>query len=237
MSTIKDIKFFIARNFLTSLGYYGCTLHAKTLTVILEGAERLQDHVAKGGTVVFACWHQRFFSGFFAPRIFGMNPCIIISKSRDGDIVSDVVSRIGWVPVRGSSSRGGKKALQEMIAGVEKHRMSGHIVDGPQGPPRIVKPGLVALASQTGAAICPAYISYENPWVFNSWDRFMVPKPFSRVLLKAGNFIFVPKGLDERSFEETRLAIERTMIEGYAEADASWKRGRQDVVSSGKVAE
>jgi lysophospholipid acyltransferase (LPLAT)-like uncharacterized protein len=113
-----------------------------------------------------------------------------------------------------------------MIAGVEKHRLGAHIVDGPQGPPRIVKPGLVALASQTGAVVCPGYISYENPRVFNSWDRFMVPKPFSRVLLRAGDFIHVPKNLDEKSFEETRLAIERTMIEGYAEADASWKRGR-----------
>ncbi len=159
----------------------------------------MQDHIAKGGTVVFACWHQRFFSGFFVPRIFGMNPCIMISQSRDGDVVSDVVARIGWVPVRGSTSRGGKKALQEMIAGVEKYRMSGHIVDGPQGPPHIVKPGLIALASQTGAAICPGYISYDNPWVFNSWDRFMIPKPFSRVLLRAGDFIFVPKELDEKS--------------------------------------
>ena len=226
MSTIKDIKFFLARNFFTTLGYHACSLHAKTVRVIPEGIERVREHIAGGGTVVFACWHQRFFSGFFVPRIFGMNPCIMISQSRDGDVVSDVVSRIGWVPVRGSSSRGGKKALQEMIAGVEKHRMGAHIVDGPQGPPRIIKPGLVALASQTGAAICPGYISYENPWVFNSWDRFMVPKPFSRVLLKAGDFITVPKDLDEKNFEETRLDIEHRMIEGYAEADASWTRGR-----------
>ena len=226
MSTIKDIKFFLARNFLTTLGYHACSLHAKTVRVIPEGIERVREHIAGGGTVVFACWHQRFFSGFFVPRIFGMNPCIMISQSRDGDVVSDVVARIGWVPVRGSSSRGGKKALQEMIAGVEKYRMSGHIVDGPQGPPRVVKPGLVALASQTGAAVCPGYISYEDPWVFDSWDRFMVPKPFSRVLLRAGDFIFVPKDLDEKSFEETRLAIERTMIEGYAEADQSWGEKR-----------
>jgi len=226
MSTIKDIKFFVAKNFLITFGYWACRLHAGTIHVIPDGVERVRDHIARGGTLIFACWHQRFFSGFWVPRIFGMNPCIMISQSRDGDVVSDVVARIGWVPVRGSSSRGGKKALQEMIAGVEKHRMGAHVVDGPQGPPHIIKPGLVALASQTGAAICPGYISYENPWAFNSWDRFMVPKPFSRVLLKAGDFIFVPKDLDEKSFEETRLAIERTMIEGYAEADASWKRGR-----------
>ena len=226
MSTLKDIKFFIAKNFFISFGYHLCNLHAKTLTIVPDGIERIQNHIAGGGTIVFACWHQRFFSGFFVPRIFGMNPCIMISQSRDGDVVSDVVARIGWVPVRGSTSRGGKKALQEMIAGVEKYRMSGHIVDGPQGPPHIVKPGLVALASQTGAAICPGYISYENPFVFNSWDRFMIPKPFSRVLLKAGDFIFVPKDLDEQRFEETRLGIERTMIEGYVEADRSWEGKR-----------
>ena len=75
-----------------------------------------------------------------------MNPCIMISQSRDGDVVSDVVARIGWVPVRGSTSRGGQKALQEMIEGVEKYRIGGHIVDGPQGPPKIIKSGLIALA-------------------------------------------------------------------------------------------
>ena len=224
MGAAKEIKFFIIKNFLTSLAYHVCSLHAKTIRVIPEGIEMVQGHIAKGGTVVFACWHQRFFSGFFAPRIFGMNPCIMISQSRDGDIVSDVVARIGWVPVRGSTSRGGKKALQVMIAGVEKYRMAGHIVDGPQGPPHIVKPGLIALASQTGAAICPGYVSYENPWVSNSWDRFMIPKPFSRVLLRAGDFIFIPKDLDEKTFEAIRLDVERKMIEGYAKADASWKQ-------------
>jgi len=224
MGIVKDIKFIIAKNFLISLGYHICSLHAKTISVIPDGIERVQGHIAKGGTIIFACWHQRFFSGFFVPRIFGMNPCIMISQSRDGDYVSDVVARIGWVPVRGSTSRGGKKALQEMIAGVEKYRMSGHIVDGPQGPPHIIKPGLIALASQTGAAICPGYISYENPIIFNSWDRFMIPKPFSRVLLRAGDFIFIQKELDEKAFEEARHDVERRMIEGYAEADASWKR-------------
>jgi lysophospholipid acyltransferase (LPLAT)-like uncharacterized protein len=224
MGAVKEIKFFIIKNFLTSLAYHVCSLHVKSLRIVTDGVERIQEHIGNGGTVVFSCWHQRFFSGFFAPRIFGMTPCIMISQSRDGDIVSDVVARIGWVPVRGSSSRGGKKALQVMIAGVEKYRMGGHIVDGPQGPPQIVKPGLIALASQTGAAICPGYISYENPWVFNSWDRFMIPKPFSRVLLRAGDFIFVPKDLDEKAFEEIRLDVERRMIEGYAEADASWRR-------------
>lgn len=226
MGIVKDIKFFIAKNFLISLGYHICSLHAKTITIIPEGIEKVQDHIAKGGTVIFACWHQRFFTGFWVPRIFGMSPCIMISQSRDGDFVSDVVARIGWVPVRGSTSRGGKKALQEMITGVEKYRMGAHIVDGPQGPERIIKPGLVALASQTGAAISPGYISYENPFIFNSWDRFMIPKPFSRVLIRAGDFIFVPKELDEKSFEEVRLDIESRMIEGYAEADASWKHGR-----------
>ncbi len=205
MGVVKDIKFFIAKHFFPSLGYHACSLHAKTIRVIPEGIERVQDHIAKGGTVVFACWHQRFFSGFFVPRIFGMNPCIMISQSRDGDVVSDVVARIGWVPVRGSTSRGGKKALQEMITGVEKYRMGAHIVDGPQGPPHIIKPGLIALASQTGAAISPGYISYDNPWIFNSWDRFMIPKPFSRVLIRAGDFIFRP----ETSYSFQRISTRR----------------------------
>jgi lysophospholipid acyltransferase (LPLAT)-like uncharacterized protein len=224
MSTVKEIKYFFIEHLLTRLAYWVVKLHASTIRVIPEGIEQVLDHIAKGETVIFACWHQRFFTGFWVPKIFGMHPCIMISQSRDGDFVSDVVARIGWVPVRGSTSRGGKKALRQMITGVEKYRLGAHIVDGPQGPPHIIKPGLVALASLTGAAISPGYISYEKPWIFNSWDRFMIPKPFSRVLLWAGNFIFVPRELDEKAFEEVRIDIERRMIEGYAEADAYWRR-------------
>ncbi len=225
MNLRKEIKYYLLNNYLTSLAYHVCNLYVRTNRVTIEGEEVIREHFEKGGSAIFASWHQRFFGGFYAPWILKMTPCIMISASRDGDFVSTVASRIGWIPVRGSSSRRGKEALKEMIEGVKTHRLGGHIVDGPQGPPRVVKAGLITLAQRTGAAIFPIYITYENPHVFGSWDRFMVPKPFSRTLVRVGSPLYVPREtLSNEQFEKIRLDIEQRMIQGYAEADSYWKQ-------------
>jgi len=224
MSIKKEIKYFIIRNFLTFFAYYALSLYTKTIRVKLENEEMLREHLKNNGRVLACSWHQRFFGGFYLPRRFDQSPCIMISQSRDGDFVADVARRMGFIPVRGSSSRGGKKALQQMIAGMAENRLGGHIVDGPTGPPRIVKPGLVTLAQKSGAAICPVYVSYEKPFIFNSWDSFIVPKPFSRVLIRFGSLEFVSEEMDTDRFEDIRLSIEGKLIKGYEEADSYWKK-------------
>jgi lysophospholipid acyltransferase (LPLAT)-like uncharacterized protein len=199
-------------------------LYAKTIRLMVENDEVFAAHLEQGGSVVFASWHQRFFGGFYIPRIYGSPHCIMISRSRDGDFVAGVVAHIGWRAIRGSSSLGGKEALLQMADALMQDRVGGHIVDGPLGPPRVVKPGLISLAQRTGAAICPAYVSYENPWTFNSWDRFMVPKPFSRALLRFDKtLISVPPDLDESRFEQIRRQVETQMIKGYESADHYFK--------------
>lgn len=224
MNLRKEIKYYLLNHFLTSLAYHIYGLHSRTVRLVIEGEEIIRDHIEKGGCVILASWHQRFYGGFDIPRILNLTPCIMISASRDGDFAAAVASRMGWIPVRGSSSRRGKEALKEMIEGVKKYRAGGHIVDGPQGPPRVVKAGLVTLAQQTGAAICPAYVSYENPYVFGSWDRFMIAKPFSRVLLRIGAPVHVPQEpLSDEPFDRIRRDIEEKMIRGYEEADSTWK--------------
>lgn len=225
MSIKKEIKYFIIRNFLTFLAYYALILYAKTTRLKLENEEELKEYLKNNGRVIMYSWHQRFLWAFYLPRIFGETPCIMISRSRDGDFIADVAQRIGWIPVRGSSSRGGKKALQWMIEGMIENRLGGHIVDGPTGPPRIVKPGLVIIAQKSGAALCPGYVSYEKPWIFNSWDRFMIPKPFSRVLLRFGSLELIPEEMDAEQFEDVRLRIEKELIKGYEEVDRCWKKG------------
>lgn len=205
--------------------YFLLSLYARTLRLRVENDEVFSGHLQKGGLIVFASWHQRFFGGFFIPRIYDAPHSIMISRSRDGDFIAGVVEQIGWRPVRGSGSLGGKEALRQMVDALMQGRVGGHIVDGPQGPPRIVKPGLISLAQRTGAAICPAYVSYEKPWTFNSWDRFMVPRPFSRVLLRFDRtLIFVPPEMDEESFEHLRMQIEKQMLEGYAAVDRFFQK-------------
>jgi len=219
----KDTKFALLKRSIRPV-YRLLGLYAKTLRLRVENDEVFMRHLEGGGRVVFASWHQRFFGGFFIPRIYGRPHCIMISRSRDGDFVAGVMAHIGWRAIRGSSSLGGREALQQMIDALMQDRVGGHIVDGPLGPPRVIKPGLISLAQRAGAAICPVYVSYENPWIFNSWDRFMAPKPFSRVLLRFDReLMIVPAELDENVFEQVRQQVETRMIRGYESADGCFE--------------
>lgn len=224
MPVAKEIKYFLLNNLLTSIIFYVSNLYTKTLRVQFEGTEKVQKHLAGGGRVIISSWHQRFFGGFFLPRIFKWSPCIMISQSRDGDFISKIVLHIGWIPVRGSSSRGGKEALRVMVQGLIDHHIGGHIVDGPTGPPRVIKPGLVSLAQNADAVICPGIVSYENAWIMNSWDRFMVPKPFSRVLFRFGSIFSVPEIAGNDQFDAFRRELENDLIKEYEAADRYWKK-------------
>jgi hypothetical protein len=109
-----------------------------------------------------------------------------------------------------------------MISAVWEKRAGAHIVDGPRGPARIVKPGLILLAQKAEAAICPVYASFERSWILNSWDRFIVPKPFSRVYIRMGALEFVPRETNAEEFKQIRQKIEEVMSKGYEEADRLW---------------
>ena len=124
----------------------------------------------------------------------------------------------------GSSSRGGKEALQVMVQGVIERRIGGHIVDGPTGPPCVIKPGLISLARSADAVICPGIVSYENAWIMNSWDHFMVPKPFSGVLFRFGSTFSVPEIMSDDQFESFREELEDDLIKEYEAADRYWRK-------------
>jgi lysophospholipid acyltransferase (LPLAT)-like uncharacterized protein len=224
MSAAKEIKYFLINNIFTSIIFALVYIYAKTLRVQLEGHENVQKHLENGGRIIFSGWHQRLFGGFFIPPLFKWSPCIMISQSRDGDFISKIVQHTGWIPVRGSSSRGGMKALRTMVKKVTENHIGAHIVDGPTGPPRVIKPGLISLAHNSHAAICPGIVSYSNAWIFNSWDHFMVPKPFSRVLFRFGAIFTVPETINDDQFESLRKKIEDEMIKAYKAADESWNR-------------
>jgi hypothetical protein len=224
MNLRKEIKFFVIKYFLTFPAYYILNLYAKTIKLRFDNDEEIKSHLDSNGRVILASWHQRFFGGFYLPRILGRPICIMISQSRDGDFVADVAERISWIPVRGSGSRGGKKALRIMVDKVIENQIAGHIVDGPTGPSRVIKPGLIAMAQQSKAAICPTCIFYDKPWIFNSWDRFMIPRLFSSVVIRFGSLEFIPENMDSEEFEKVRLYIEQKMIEGYEKENQYWNK-------------
>ena len=165
--------------------------------------------------MLLCCWHQQFFSAIrhfksYAPY----HPALMISKSKDGEIIASIAEKTGWRTVRGSSSRDGGQALKEMIDHLKTYGFAGHVVDGPRGPAGVVKAGVVKLARATGALVVPFYIKADRAWFFNSWDRFLLPKPFARVTLEFGEMLDLTAGESEDDFERQRQRLEQIMLPG-----------------------
>jgi lysophospholipid acyltransferase (LPLAT)-like uncharacterized protein len=186
----------------------------------------INDHIEKniftaGRRPIYISWHQRFFPGilFLASR----KPiAIIVSRSKDGNIISKIIEMLGWLPVRGSSSRGGAAALN----GIEKLAKSGyalgHIVDGPRGPAGEVKPGIFAIAKASGMPILPVIISAEKKWILNSWDKFIIPKPFSRIIIRFEKEIFIPKNNIKIKFDIFKSDLQKILLNSYNNLDKYW---------------
>ncbi|HAR99109.1 MAG TPA: hypothetical protein DCS11_09525 [Syntrophus sp. (in: bacteria)] len=170
--------------------------------------------------VVIAIPHQRMFGVIgYAQRFGRFSLGAIISQSRDGDMIAQIVSRLGFHPVRGSSSRGGKAALDALIAYLDGHPAAVHAVDGPRGPKGEVKAGIIRIAQRSGALIFPVYISANRTWILKSWDRFLIPKPFSRIMIRWGDPLHVPEHLTETAFEAMRQTLEARLRTNQARDD------------------
>jgi lysophospholipid acyltransferase (LPLAT)-like uncharacterized protein len=136
----------------------------------------------------------------------------LISASRDGDLLTDAVHRFGYNVVRGSSSKLGASAVLQMsqiLAGGD-----GIIItpDGPRGPAYELSPGVIFLAQKTGAPVIPINIEYSSCWRFKSWDRFILPRPFSRVHVVFGSPHRVAQTATPSEFESERLRLQNAMM-------------------------
>lgn len=190
-------------------------LHTLTLRLTVENEEAWQRHLEGGGTVLLSAWHQQFFSAIRHFREYRRyQPSLMISRSVDGDIIAAVAQRTGWRTARGSSSSGGRSALAEMIEAVRETRLAAHIVDGPKGPAFRVKPGVIKLAHAAGAAVVPFYVRADRAWYARSWDRFLLPKPFARVVLTFDSPIQLEPTDDPEEFERQRQLVEARMRAG-----------------------
>jgi lysophospholipid acyltransferase (LPLAT)-like uncharacterized protein len=135
------------------------------------------------------------------------------SQSFDGEYIARIIAKFGFEPVRGSSTRGGVRAFLGMRRVLEDGRTAAFTIDGPRGPALVAKPGPVSLARATGAPLVMFYIALSDAWVLNTWDRFMIPKPFSKALMRVAKIIEVPADSGEAALEsfqgELQVALER----------------------------
>ena len=186
------------------IGYSIAYLLNKTLRVKEVRAEFWKDIP---GPVIFAFLHGEQFILYHHHR--RQKIAIMTSLSRDGEIQSNIIKRFGYSPVRGSSTFGGQRALVEMIRKVRQGFSSAFAVDGPKGPIYQVKPGIILLAQKTGRPIVPISVAVKNYWLLSrTWDRYQLPKPFSRAVVVYGQPI--PVRLDD-NIEEKRKFLEEKL--------------------------
>ncbi len=181
-------------------------LYGRTLRFEVEGEERVRRALDAGRRIVIAGLHQQILPGVWYFRRYA--PVIMISQSRDGERMRRVAEDLGWHVVSGSSSRGGVRALLAQVRAVRDGELGGHVVDGPRGPARVVKPGLLLLAQRAGAAIVPVLISARWRIEIGSWDRMQIPLPLSRIRIRLAEPIEVPRDLPEAEAEALRAQIE-----------------------------
>jgi len=192
--------------------YWIIRLYSATFRLKIENEAQWLDYLEKGGRVLICGWHQQFFAGI---NIFKKHkkyhPALMSSKSLDGQIAAVIIKNAGVYTVWGSSSNSAGSALKHMIRRLKDYRLAAHILDGPRGPAGVVKIGAIAIARIAGAVIVPLVIVADRAWYLNSWDKFMIPKPFARVTIKFLPKIELPPVLDKAEYENQRKKLEITM--------------------------
>ena len=158
---------------------------------------------------IMCAWHGRTF--LFTTRDWGRKYGVIISQSRDGEIQTRIFQSFGFEVIRGSTGRGGIRAAVEAIKLLKRGVSMAMTPDGPRGPSEKVQPGVLMLAQKSGAALIPAGVSARPRYLAKSWDRYMLPLPFSKAIGYAGEPIFVPENATEEEREEIRARLESEM--------------------------
>ena len=184
----------------------------------VEGLEHLQFE-GDGRRPIMAFWHGRVLTATYFFRRRGI--VVMISENFDGEWIARIIEQFGFRTARGSTSRGGLRAMLKLKRAMEQGRPTGFAVDGPRGPARKAQPGAIWLAKLTGNPVVPFHMEASSYWSLKSWDRTQIPKPFSTVALTVGEPIDVPSDADEAALEAKRDELERSLFALEARAAAT----------------
>jgi len=183
-------------------------------------AERESRLLKTDKAVIYAGWHGRML--LLAGGLRRPGTGVLVSLSPDGEVIAQILSRLGLHPVRGSSSRRGSEGLRELEAWMGKNRSVAITPDGPRGPRHRAQMGAVALASRTERAILPLGAAARPAWTLSSWDAFQVPRPRARAVLVFGEPLRVPRG--EADLEPWREQLEAALVRAEEEAEQEANR-------------
>lgn len=195
----------------------GCTL--RPIITYEEGAIRDLDDLYPG---IFPFWHRCVLPATWLFR--QRRIAVLTSQSLDGEFIARVIQRFGYLPVRGSSTRGGQRALREMDGMLRDQQAVAFTIDGPRGPRFVAKKGPVLLARTSGAPITAFYVAVERAWVLNTWDKLVIPKPFSTIYVRVARKIFVAPHAGETAMQQSHAEMQAALERVTAFAEDQFNR-------------
>ncbi len=210
----KKIKRLLLGSTITSyLIHILMNIYFLTICIKYKNQDEFTNHLENGGSVVLVASHQHALACIKGIKKFlKYNVAGIVSKSLDGDIMTNVGELNGYIGIRGSSSRGGKQAMELMIQHLTNKNHIGAVApDGPKGPLGIVKPGSIRIAQKSGALIFPCSAIAESAWHVNSWDKSQIPKPFSKVTIVFSKKISADSIKTDKDFENKRVELQNSL--------------------------
>jgi len=171
----------------------------------------IEEYLLGDKKVVITTWHRCTI--YLMIKYGYLHPMALLSPSKDGDLLADFSKKLGFVVARGSSSRGGKQGSEQLVDFLNTGgRIATTVADGPQGPALRAKPGLVRIAQKSGVHLMPLIWSATCVWMFTrAWDRTIIPKPFSRIVISASKPYLIPKTAQGEEFDAYVKNMERTL--------------------------
>ena len=188
------------------------------MKIELKGFEKVTPYI-NSRKYIWAVWHSRLLLLNYLSK--GSKGTAMVSGSEDGEFVVRILKRQGHEAIRGSTTKGGIKALSSLIKNLKEKQRPGLIIpDGPQGPRFKAKLGIIILARETGYPILPFSYSAKKIKVFASWDRFILPYPFTKCIGIYGKPLFVPKDADRNELNRCLILLEKELCRLTSEADS-----------------
>lgn len=208
--------------FISWTGYLAIALIGPTLRCSISWEEPPSPPDATyEKAVIYAFWHRAVFAAAWLWRKIGI--AVMVSRSFDGEYIARTIAKLGFVPVRGSSSRGGGSALLGLRKHLEQGMPVAFTIDGPRGPKNVAKPGPVLLSRASALPMAAFYVAIDDAWSLNTWDALVIPKPFSKALVRVSRKMRVPTDANDAQMAEfhkqLQAALERVTI--FAEANVA----------------
>ena len=198
-------------------------LLGRTLRVRVEDPHGVTPR-ADPGASIYTFWHEHDLVAIYTFRDQDIQ--VLVSRSRDGEYLARAIHSFGYGTVRSSSSSGRIAALRGLARQLNAGRHTALTPDGPRGPRRRAQPGAVYLAAMTGRPVVPFGVAVDRPWRLRSWDRFEIPRPFSRARVIFGEPMRIPRGLDDEAAQRAVADLERRLEELDREAASALRRDR-----------